>query len=613
MMNKTNIDNYFNRVKQNPPLMELETVYQIISSPAAPARLKGKPGKLLKFTVMTSIFVVLFSALMLWPEKNPNIDPNKVENNKAQTVYNQKPDSNKQDVTGANVPEKTITVYKSRINDKADRLLSLPEAKNNPSENEVNNQLHEQAGEIDLSTPFYQTLPDEKVGNPVDPKLACLQPTDGNRFILRLSNEELKQLGFEVTDTSYSYRQQIGERGFHYGFSISRRIITSGNPDENRKEIVTTGHTEFGFDSYKTALKNQVTPFDFYPVFKTNMFYSEVESNDLLTKEDFSTANDTLLAVVLPVSNLYPSIQDRLIWFTTTDKFFSVLLPKHKELIEEFKQYKAAAKVQSKKDLIVYQAPKLFDETKVVTLTKNELIPLGFRFYPDSTIFSGSIAGLEIEYFKSAVTSRERHIQGSLSDQYNNLLAVMVTRTDGSPYATFDQPVKVLNLGNNLYGSQFPLLIPVLLKSSESLFGEDVLFWFYPTDKLFDTLPSEIGEALKNEYNYVTAKDKSTVAMPECRYFEACKNTLPVSDFKVYPNPANQQITVSFHLPEPIGARIMLVDLSGRELQMLLPTTNFSEGQHNIELDISFAPKGIYLLTLYSEKGTQTERLIVTR
>ena len=60
------IDRFFTHLKEQPPIYNEEKVHQIINSPAAKARLKGKPKNLLKFTIMTTLFAVILSAVLLW-------------------------------------------------------------------------------------------------------------------------------------------------------------------------------------------------------------------------------------------------------------------------------------------------------------------------------------------------------------------------------------------------------------------------------------------------------------------------------------------------------------------------------------------------------------------
>jgi len=630
MKRENNIDNYFDRVKQNPPLMDLEKVCHLIANieaeTEAKAETKVKKGhrNFLKFTIMTTIFAVIISAVLFWPGESLE-----------SSIRTQDTSSRTQDT-------------RHKTQDTRHKTQDIRQLDGSASGFQVGSETHE-PGSIETgfsgneatakNTPKQESsllTPNHSIIFPLDQnyqkKIAetnlspdgsdefdpnSIQPSDGARFILKLSDEELIKIGFEVSDSSYEYKQQVDTLMFRYYFYINRvadfKIDADGNKTILEDEPkITTGHTEFEFTSYSTT-KLTADQFDFFPVFKSNLFYSEISDNQKLKKENFHMANDTLLAVVLPVSNLISTVQDKLIWFTTSEKFYAALSPKHKGTIEEFKKFKAAKKAFSTKDLVIYQPPKLFDESKVVMLTKDELGKLGFRFYSDSTIYKGNSSEIEIEYFKSFSTSRATYSKGLSLEQYSNLLAVMVTRTDGSPYANLDHSSILIKMDDKEYGKQFPLLIPVLLKSGETVFEEDVLFWFYPSDQFFDALPGHIGNELRKEYNYVIAENKSMLVQPECKYFEECKNTLDISNFKVYPNPAKNQATVSFSLPEAIGGRIILVDLSGRERQVLQPDIYFPAGSHRFDFDLSTVVEGIYLITLYSNKGVQTQRLMVVR
>jgi len=159
--------------------------------------------------------------------------------------------------------------------------------------------------------------------------------------------------------------------------------------------------------------------------------------------------------------------------------------------------------------------------------------------------------------------------------------------------------------------NQIPLLIPVEVKGNGIY--ESVIFWFLPNENFFNSITEEVSVDLQAEIDYITAEDKSGLVKPECKYYEECKNTLELTNFKAYPNPANQRVTVSFEMPETIGGRISLVDLAGREKQVLHPQSQFAAGSHQLEFDLSSVAEGIYLLTLYSDKGVQTHRLMVVR
>lgn len=78
-------------------------------------------------------------------------------------------------------------------------------------------------------------------------------------------------------------------------------------------------------------------------------------------------------------------------------------------------------------------------------------------------------------------------------------------------------------------------------------------------------------------------------------------NELPV---EVYPNPANMQVTIS---DIPAGARITLLDLTGKTLQ-----TTYAEDK-NTTLSTSHLPKGMYLIQVDADGASAVRKLIINR
>jgi hypothetical protein len=163
--------------------------------------------------------------------------------------------------------------------------------------------------------------------------------------------------------------------------------------------------------------------------------------------------------------------------------------------------------------------------------------------------------------------------------------------------------------------SQF--LIPILLRKSDypDQMCQNQIFWFEPTAALFDSLPESIGHQLALEYNYVKADKNEKLHLPasSCVYFEACKSTLEIDDFMVYPNPAQLNATIDFTLSKLVSGWISLVSISGSELKFLVPATTFSEGKNSFTIDVSDILPGIYLIYLSTGKGFFTQRLIISR
>jgi hypothetical protein len=195
---------------------------------------------------------------------------------------------------------------------------------------------------------------------------------------------------------------------------------------------------------------------------------------------------------------------------------------------------------------------------------------------------------------------------GTRVHHYSNISEaplVFVTRTNGDILFTNKSKNNIENI------------VPIIIRqeSFSEILDNDLLFWFLPSDYLFGRLPEHIAHDLKEEYNYIVAEDKSALIKPDCNFYEECRNTLLINNFRVYPNPANQNASVSFELPKAIEGRISLLDLQGRERMILLEKTSISKGFQQLDLDLSGISEGIYLLTLFSDSGIQTQRLVVQR
>jgi hypothetical protein len=92
MKNENRIDHYFSRVKQNPPLMDIEKVRQIITEAEVKAETKVEVKRghrnLLKIIIMTTIFAIIISAVLLWTDDSDKILKNneQIPNRTVQTI-----------------------------------------------------------------------------------------------------------------------------------------------------------------------------------------------------------------------------------------------------------------------------------------------------------------------------------------------------------------------------------------------------------------------------------------------------------------------------------------------------------------------------------------------
>lgn len=561
MRNKSNIDHFFELVKQNPPLIEIDQVHQIITSPKAKARPKGKRNNLLKFTIMTTLFAVILSAVLWWPESKVEIPDDKIQiqneisilpstSTNHQQFANEVGESGKDTIISTSLHENIITSNSTFASDLTYRK----------------------------SIPF-------KVSN-----VAIIQSSKNNRLeLIFLESKSFK----------------IGEKDS----SISL-VINSGDP---KKPV----RGEYHF-SEKDADKLEYMSFN----------------------GQYSVSNDSVLRItggklVVDTIGQTHSFRYELLLendYLVTGQFVPEMDFNNKKVVKNEKP-----KVEEK------YPEQILDSTLFIELNKNQLEHLGFKFsrnefnlfflsntfttYSDGRLTFG-VTFNDRPSPKSNEDTNKFHFEAKqafiitkdtimANDTNGELIPMLITNSEGENLLKMAFPeMKLKTLFSQRFSKDFKTLLPVELK--KDVFGhnlpkEDIVYWFLPTDEFFNRLPQHICKELLAEYNYVIAEDKSAIEKPQCKYFDECKNTLKVSNFKVYPNPANNVATVSFTLPEAVNGRITLIDLTGRERQVLQPTANYAAGSHQFEVDLSAVPSGIYLVALYADKGIQVQRLVVSR
>jgi hypothetical protein len=97
-----------------------------------------------------------------------------------------------------------------------------------------------------------------------------------------------------------------------------------------------------------------------------------------------------------------------------------------------------------------------------------------------------------------------------------------------------------------------------------------------------------------------SASYSSTVATPEIEGVES---------LKVYPNPAEEFISVSFTATERQTVSIELVSLTGKIL--ISENLGLVQGGFDRKIDVSDLAQGIYLLKITGERGISTSKIVV--
>jgi len=86
-------------------------------------------------------------------------------------------------------------------------------------------------------------------------------------------------------------------------------------------------------------------------------------------------------------------------------------------------------------------------------------------------------------------------------------------------------------------------------------------------------------------------------------------NTLPVH---VYPNPAKDNLKISFHIEKNKSVEIRLFDVMGKRVYSRT-IENPGNGEGNISINTSFFPEGVYFLRVSSGNRNSVKKVVLTR
>ena len=81
------------------------------------------------------------------------------------------------------------------------------------------------------------------------------------------------------------------------------------------------------------------------------------------------------------------------------------------------------------------------------------------------------------------------------------------------------------------------------------------------------------------------------------------------NSFKIYPNPTNGNLTVTFNTTAKESVIIRLTDMKGDEVYRELKKP-FS-GEYKTNIDLSKEAKGIYMLNVITDKGIVNRKIVV--
>lgn len=76
-----------------------------------------------------------------------------------------------------------------------------------------------------------------------------------------------------------------------------------------------------------------------------------------------------------------------------------------------------------------------------------------------------------------------------------------------------------------------------------------------------------------------------------------------------YPNPTDDNITVTFTVEKPGNISLSLYDLGGREVKTIV-NTDLNSGEHRYSTNVGYLPSGTYIVTLKKGTGIESNKII---
>lgn len=578
-MNKeyTSIDmgQVFQMLKNLPPTYSIEKVHQFIHSPQAMARQKGTSKfRTLKIILMTMTF--LTGALIVFFAMSSPDAPKPVAKQQpaspVETIEVVEPTLNIDNGSKANSHQKSVVQRTPKE--------TIPEVRSTDAavtadEGNSNNQA---AFITPVHTPISAPLVTAKENKETSP---CDWPADTvidkEELLIHLTDEELLKIGIGHKGKALFYHNVYKGDGWKYDMEHS-----SQKQDLPRDMRQTT---------YNPYIMKDIT----------NMMY---EPNG---GPDFYEQMDTLVPVVISYAS------ERIFWFTPHSRFFADLPERYQYLVEVYNQLKCLKQTYPDRSFINYLQQS--DETKldpvnVLHLNRDELQNIGIDLSDRCLCLRSEDNLYKLKFCKSSTTSAGK--SNGVREFPPNPYPVFITDTKGRK--------AYLQAGiGDANPNVIDILVPVELNLHELVEDdkETLIAWYYPTEEFVNGLPAEIRDELGLERDRVlgntTPAANSETSTSSCTYFEACKSTLEVNDLKLYPNPAADVLHVSFTLQESTKADIALYNIAGQRMKSLQEKQTLQSGVNTYLLDVSDVGSGLYLLTITSDKGFKTQRVVISK
>jgi hypothetical protein len=152
--------------------------------------------------------------------------------------------------------------------------------------------------------------------------------------------------------------------------------------------------------------------------------------------------------------------------------------------------------------------------------------------------------------------------------------------------------------------------IQVKAKNNDTIEPFNLIMWYEPTEDFFNSLPIEIANQIRLEYNAIV----NNLPAPSCKYFEVCQNvTGKINSYLAYPNPAEQTLNIEIDLAEERQLEFILTDITGKIIKTLNQNLKQIKGTQTYTYQIGELTEGMYLLIITTDKGEKVSTRIVKK
>ena len=340
---------------------------------------------------------------------------------------------------------------------------------------------------------------------------------------------------------------------------------------------------------------------DFHYIRVFNAVYvSNLSCSDKRWNSPFYNEIDTLIPVI---------VENRIYWHLAIPAVLDSLPKRYNYLKETYANLKHLKKQNPEKQLVNYwNKNMILGDINYLELSKEELANIGIIFDSTRTGYVVEDVYTHKQYYSLSIDGNKSYSSISRDTVFPESLPILTTDEKG-----LNQYFFCRNTKSNKF--LVDLFIPIKIPLNEYVDGinYDQIYWYNPTEVFINLLPDRIKYQLKEEKDWILNDSPSKPETTTCTFFEVCRSTLQIDNLKVYPNPAKNQITVEFSTKEDLVGNITITNMAGVQISQLIEKTHIKAGSNSFNIDISGLPSGLFIISINTDKGFKTQRLIVSQ